>query len=244
MPEDVPVGVKAIRELVSRPGLFKMRPFELEAEYYYDEQGRLIKQFTHHIDQSMWGRTVASSHQEYAYNDQGKLKEHYREGYDGYFSSLTGYEYDTEGRLLEIIQYNPDRTIKKRQPVAKPSGQQVPEISANENKITFDTLQSGYMASIASPTGNVLTERRVLLNDKQQVAHIITTNTKQQTVSIINYKYDFEGKEIEQEFLDGKGRIIMKYRNTYSVSGFLMKKTMSGPRDKIQKVIKYEYEFY
>jgi len=243
-PQDVPAGVKAISVLVSRPGLFKMQPFELEAEFYYDEQTRLIKHFTYLIDNSMWGKMVATSFQEYAYNEQGKLKEHYREGYNGNFWSLTGYEYDAEGRMSDIIHYYPDRTIRRRQPVGRPSAENPLQASVPQNQITYDTLMNGYLASIESPKGEVLTERRVLLNANQQVAHVITTDHKQQNVSIINYQYDSEGKEVEQEVLDKKGNVVLKYNYTYSVSGFLMQTTVRGKKEKIQKIIKYEYEFW
>jgi hypothetical protein len=114
--------------------------------------------------------------------------------------------------------------------------------------IQHESIANGYITREVSSTGKVVSEQRVLLNEKKQVSHVITSHHdlkgKAETVSITNHVYDVAGREIEQTVLDKAGKLNVKYAHTYDDQGLLIESYWTGRNGKVLKKMRYAYEFF
>lgn len=114
--------------------------------------------------------------------------------------------------------------------------------------IQHESIANGYITREVSSTGKVVSEQRVLLNEKKQVSHVITSHHdlkgKATTVSITNHVYDAAGREIEQTVLDKAGKLNVKYAHTYDDQGLLIESYWTGRKGKVLKRMRYSYEFF
>lgn len=118
----------------------------------------------------------------------------------------------------------------------------IPKIAQGD--VFYEPTADGYVLKEVAEDGQVLAEQRVIANENLQPLQVINATDGYNNVTIFDYLYDEEGRQVKLVIKDKKGKVIKQYENTFNNTGHLLTSVVSGKRGKIISKTKYEYELY
>ncbi|WP_157593134.1 hypothetical protein [Rufibacter tibetensis] len=212
--------------------------YKNEVGYEFDQHGAVRKTLVYQPDGTMKVMGGDSEDQQQEASSAGQPLKH--DAYANYPAPLE----DTPGpmpRNARSAWLSPSRP-KRTPPVPQP----LPDAPV-KTLVKREELANGYVIREETTSGKLVAEQRVLLNDQKLVSHIISSvsGAKQpKTISIENFVYNNNGKEIERTIRGEDGKLVTKYSHAYDAQGHLVKSVESDKKGKVKKVMQFEYEFH
>lgn len=110
-----------------------------------------------------------------------------------------------------------------------------------------ESIANGYIVTLTANSGKLLEERKVLLNDKKQIVHVINIvyglSNEENKISVESRSYDLLGNEVQRTVLNERGKEISKRIFSYDQNNEL-EKAIWSKKGKVYKIFKYKYDYF